>query len=429
MVVWTHVDPGSNVHIVFYHKLLHIFCKTQNKYLGQVSGARTKVLGVGDLHVSIGCHSIILHNVLCMQQNPTCTLSTGALKLLDGFILCTSHDALEKLHLVSPHGINQIFSPNTNTMRTFNGLGYIPLVILLPCYRKEPSTVPDPYEDLDGEGYISANAAIALPPRRSTRTRRLPQKFCSSITSSPVPRPPVSVSHRLSSPPPHIAPKSSPLVAVPSILSPKDDSTSIASPYQTKAKLDPISSSPITHINSILAHLKFDCRNMRNIVSMKKNQALKHLPSNPHELHHQCPICAKCKLTRLPRNPPLPVTMLRPGQMLQMDFAFLYVKSVRGFQSYLSCDCVQTKYSFTFCTRIKRSPVNKIRWILFLTLQRMKKTVKNFVRFDEGGELARCEELNKMLIDVFNVVMQTTGGYASHLNGKWCNRMGSQDYQ
>jgi len=41
----------------------------------------------------------------------------------------------------------------------------------------------------------------------------------------------------------------------------------------------------------------------------------------------------------------------------------------------------------------------------------------HFVRFDEGGELARSTEINKMLIDEFDIIMHSTGGYASHLNG------------
>ena len=41
----------------------------------------------------------------------------------------------------------------------------------------------------------------------------------------------------------------------------------------------------------------------------------------------------------------------------------------------------------------------------------------NTVRFDEGGELARSYEVNKLLISL-NVIMETTGGYASHLNCK-----------
>ena len=38
------------------------------------------------------------------------------------------------------------------------------------------------------------------------------------------------------------------------------------------------------------------------------------------------------------------------------------------------------------------------------------------MRFDEGGELARSYEINKMLIEEYNILMQSTGGYSSYLN-------------
>lgn len=91
------------------------------------------------------------------------------------------------------------------------------------------------------------------------------------------------------------------------------------------------------------------------------------------------------------------------------------VKSVRDLTSYLSCDCVNTKYSFCFCKWHKRAPIDILRWV-FQTLSQQKKEV-NYVRFDEGGELARSYEVNKMLVEEFHILMQTTDGYSSHLNG------------
>jgi len=120
-------------------------------------------------------------------------------------------------------------------------------------------------------------------------------------------------------------------------------------------------------------------------------------------------------MPKLSRNPTISVEHLEPGQMLQMDFAFMNTQSIRGFTSYLSCDCVVTKYSYRFCTRNKRAPVDVIRWIIS-TLRSQGKKI-HFVRFDEGGELARSYDINKMLVEEFKVVMQSTGGYASHLNG------------
>jgi len=426
-------------------KLLHNFKTTKNKMLGQVSGDKKAVMGIGEWHVCIGGHEIILHNVLCMPNNPTCTLSTGALKLQDGFIYA-AHDALSQLHLVCPIGIDEKYTPERQNLKSINGLDYISLHTLLPQREKADSDEeyaqyegpPHPNEDPDGEGYISANAASIHLPRRSTRNRRIPLKFKDhNIPTSHLPhmQKPPSIIKVPTSPPPH-----------------QNDASSINSPYLTKpsssahiikattmSSSSPSSPSPppspsihqspssyplapiktchssTIHINSVLAHLKFGCRNVRNIVHMKNNKSLLNLPSNITELPHQCPICLKCKLTRLPRNPPLPINNLRPGQMLQLDFAFMNEKSVRGFTSYLSCDCVQTKYSFRFCTRHKRAPLDILRWI-FVTLRQQKREV-NYVRFDEGGELARSYEVNKMLVEDFQIVMQTTGGYSSHLNG------------
>jgi len=39
------------------------------------------------------------------------------------------------------------------------------------------------------------------------------------------------------------------------------------------------------------------------------------------------------------------------------------------------------------------------------------------VRFDEGGELDRSKEVTQRLVEDFQVIMQSTGGCASHLNG------------
>jgi len=167
LVIWTHVDPGSNVHIVFDHKMLHNFRRTQNKLLGQVSGDKKPVFGVGEWHINIDQHNIVLHNVLCMPDNPTCTLSTGALKMLDSFDL-TSHDALTKLHLVSSIGVNMKFETTHGSMKNVNGLDYIPLVTILPPQTNFVSMAPNLQAHPDDGGYMSANAA-SVTLRRSQR--------------------------------------------------------------------------------------------------------------------------------------------------------------------------------------------------------------------------------------------------------------------
>ena len=120
-------------------------------------------------------------------------------------------------------------------------------------------------------------------------------------------------------------------------------------------------------------------------------------------------------MSRLSRNPKLQLSKLAPGQMLQIDFAFMSTQSVCGFTSYLLCVCVSTKYCLKFCTRYKRAPVDIMKWVLN-TLKSQNKTT-NYVRFDEGGELARSCEVNKLHIEEFGIIMQSIGGYASNLDG------------
>jgi len=157
------VDPGSNVHIITYPKFLHDYRTTKNKVLGQVSGDKKAVLGISNWHIHIDGHSVVLHDVLCMPDNPSCTLSTtGALKRLDGFVYA-AHDALAQLQLVCPIGINKAFHTKDNTLKSLNGLDYVPMITLLPQESKidagyENCEGPqDPNVDPDSAGYMCAN--------------------------------------------------------------------------------------------------------------------------------------------------------------------------------------------------------------------------------------------------------------------------------
>jgi len=402
LVIWAHVDTGSNVHIVNERKVLHKFRATKNKTLGQVTGDRKTIHGIGEWHICIDDRCVILHNVLYMPDNPTCTLSTGSLKRLDGFI-SAAHDALSQVHLVCPIGINHKYTPSNKDLRNVNGLDYIPLTTLPPQpINTEFASVPNLSQHPDGEGYIS-NAATVYIPRRSTRIKQMPRRFreqnSPSSPSSPFPLPVpsiIQVSMDMCS------------ISSSSIYSPIPPHISTSNPKSQHPSLT-------TSLQNLLIHLKFGCRNLKNIAHMSKHSSLVNLPHNIGELHRQCPICMHCKMNKLPRNPPIPVDSLAPGQMLQLDFGFMNVTSIRGFTSYLSCDCVKTKYPFRFCTRNKRAPVDVIKWII-TTLRGQGKKVQ-FVRFDEGGELARSKDVNKMLVEDFQIIMQTTGGYASHLNG------------
>ena len=135
---------------------------------------------------------------------------------------------------------------------------------------------------------------------------------------------------------------------------------------------------------AVIAHLKFGCRNHKVIQFMNNNKFLKHVPSLGDKLFLQWKflVCAIMKVPRLPSNLETTMLNLEPGQLIFLDFAFMNVVSVRGFQSYLSCNDDTLGYSFTFPTRNKRSPLDLLCFII-LTLQTQNKRI-NYVRFDEG---------------------------------------------
>ena len=59
------------------------------------------------------------------------------------------------------------------------------------------------------------------------------------------------------------------------------------------------------------------------------------LPENLPELEELCPICLLTKATKISRGPTTDVSKFSPGFMLQMEFAFFNVESIRGFNSTL----------------------------------------------------------------------------------------------
>ena len=208
---------------------------------------------------------------------------------------------------------------------------------------------------------------------------------------------------------------------------PDVDKTSMSSPSPVLMKENP-STSTATHseiatqtsplqqfkLHSLMTHLKFACKNYQSLSHMSRSGTLLNMPIVKCP-SRDCPACLLVKGTKLRRNLSTALPNLRPGQLLMIDFAFFNIPSIRGYKSYLSITCQATGYTFTYSTHRKRAPVDIIKWHI-LALQRQGFIV-NAVRFDEGGELARSFEVNKLLISL-NVIMETTGGYASHLNGK-----------
>ena len=100
--------------------------------------------------------------------------------------------------------------------------------------------------------------------------------------------------------------------------------------------------------------------------------------------------------------------------MLQMDFAFFNVESIRGFTSNFVAICSSDSYPFRFPSRSKFPPLDILK-CLFTTLINQDKKVA-FVRVDEDGALARSSEFMRTCYNM-NIIVQTTGGDASSRNG------------
>jgi hypothetical protein len=98
-----------------------------------------------------------------------------------------------------------------------------------------------------------------------------------------------------------------------------------------------------------------------------------------------------------------------------MDFTFFNKVSIRKCTSALCITDATTSYPFGFPTRSKRPPINIFRWFISVLRSMGKKPV--FIRVDEGGELARSRDFC-FLLQELGLILQTTGGYASSLNGK-----------
>ena len=101
--------------------------------------------------------------------------------------------------------------------------------------------------------------------------------------------------------------------------------------------------------------------------------------------------------------------------MLQMDFSFFNVEIIRGFTSNFVAICSANSCPFGFPSRSKISPIYIPKFLV--TKLRIQNKKFAFVRVDEDGALSRSYEFIKTCHNM-NIIVQTTDGYASSLNGE-----------
>ena len=89
---------------------------------------------------------------------------------------------------------------------------------------------------------------------------------------------------------------------------------------------------------------------------MARKGLMEGFSENIPELEDPCPVFLMTKTTKTPRGLTTDASKFSPGFMLQMDFKFFNVESIRGFTSTFVAICSDTSYPFGFTSRRKLTP-------------------------------------------------------------------------
>jgi hypothetical protein len=149
---------------------------------------------------------------------------------------------------------------------------------------------------------------------------------------------------------------------------------------------------------------------------MCRNQSLLGLPKQPF-MPRSCPciICITTKTVHPPRAKHSTQVIIKRGQLLHIDFSFWNILSIRGFTSLLSIIDGKDCMLWNFPTTSKRAPLSILDF--FFTMLEHDGVTIQAIRVDEDGALANSTEFSDFLVDR-KILLDTTGGYASFLNGK-----------
>ena len=120
-------------------------------------------------------------------------------------------------------------------------------------------------------------------------------------------------------------------------------------------------------------------------------------------------ICWKASTVNLPKGITVDKTILRPVELLYMDFCFLEKTSIRQFTCALVVVDTKVRKMWIFCTPGKIHPLATVRYLLEQLKQMGRRVIH--IRTDLGGELARSSEFCNLLVDEFQCSLQITAGY------------------
>jgi hypothetical protein len=112
----------------------------------------------------------------------------------------------------------------------------------------------------------------------------------------------------------------------------------------------------------------------------------------------------------------VPTDNLQSGESINMDFSFWNIISHHGFSTVLTIVDAYSRFLWVFCTSSKKSPIHILRW--FIANLRQEKIPLANIHVDEDGTLARSTAFDTFIRDEAQLNLETTGSYASFLNGK-----------
>ena len=129
-----------------------------------------------------------------------------------------------------------------------------------------------------------------------------------------------------------------------------------------------------------------------------------------------CIMCYTQKMKTFPKGKKFETSKIQPGDLIHIYSGFYNVNSIQGFTSMITVFCEKTRMLQVLHSTSKKHPVHTVRFII-TTLKNEQHPHKR-VRVDEDGALENSTYAPNLLIDDFNISMETTGCDASWINGK-----------
>ena len=165
-------------------------------------------------------------------------------------------------------------------------------------------------------------------------------------------------------------------------------------------------------------HTKYGHRSLATLQHMISKDLIDGIPKDTKliDLPFRCPICDAAGATLLRRGRLVDTSKLPVGSLFHIDFTFWNTVSIRGFHAALIIVEATTRYMWFFPCRHKNPPID-LCLFFFDWLKRHGLPVLR-IRCDEDGAFIRCTEFCKVMLESLGIPLQSTGGYASSINGK-----------